>query len=308
MRPTKPTLLVEEPEPGDTVVTADGTALYVRDSGPSDAPLTVVLVHGWTQHADCWDPVAELLPDDVRVLSFDLRGHGRSDPARPGSRTLEQLGDDLAEVLAARVPHGDVVLVGHSMGGMTIMALAERHPELVDARVAAVAFVATSSGNMHRISLGLKGVLGRTVPRLEPALRSLLERRKKGTLPGNPRVLSPAARWLVYGRKAPQPLVEETVREALAAHPASIGGFIDAMFAHDRRVVLCALKDKPTLVVVGDRDRLCPVDHARVIAEELPHATFVLYPGAGHMLMHERPAEVASRVTTLIRTVAPSAR
>jgi pimeloyl-ACP methyl ester carboxylesterase len=146
------------------------------------------------------------------------------------------------------------------------------------------------------------------VPRLEPMLRSLLERRKKGTLPGNPRVLSPAARALVFGRKAKQEHVVETVRQALAAHPASLGGFMDAIFAHDRRVVLCALKDKPTVVLAGDRDRLCPVEHAKVIADELPATTFVLYPGAGHMLMHERTTEVAARITALIRTVAPAKR
>jgi len=309
MRSTKTSVPAgPEPEPADKLVTADGTSLHVRESGPSDAPLTAVLVHGWTQHNGCWDGVVDLLPDDVRVVRFDLRGHGLSDPARPGTRTIEQLGDDLAEVIAARVPDGDIVLVGHSMGGMTLMALAERHPQLVDSRVVGAAFVATSSGNMHRISLGMKGAVGRTVPRLEPVLRSLLERRKKGTLPGNPRVLSPAARALVFGRKAKQEHVVETVRQALAAHPASMGGFMDAIFAHDRRVVLCALKDKPTVVLAGDRDRLCPVEHAKVIADELPATTFVLYPGAGHMLMHERTTEVAARITALIRTVAPAKR
>lgn len=308
MRPADSSVPATQPEPGDWFVTADGTKLRVRTSGPAEAPVTVVLVHGWTQHSGCWDGVAEQLPDDLRVLRFDLRGHGASDPARPGTRTLEQLADDLAELLEAQVPEGSIVLAGHSMGGMTLMALAERHPGLVDGRVSAVAFVATSSGDLHRISLGLKGAVGRTVPRIEPVLRSLLERRKKGALPGNPKLLSPAARWLVFGRKAPQREVEETVRQALAAHPGSIGGFMDAMFAHDRRVVLCAVKGKPTLVLAGDRDRLCPVEHARVIADELPDTTFVLYPGAGHMLMQERTIEVAARITALVRAAAPASR
>src|SRR5690606_25829210 len=159
--------------------------------------------HGWTQHSGCWDGVCALLPTDVRVVRMDLRGHGGSDPARRGARTLEQLADDLAELLAARTT-GLLVLVGHSMGGMTLMALAERHPYVVSARVAGMAFVATSSGNMHRISLGLRGALGRSVPRVEPVLRGLLERRENGSLPAVPQVLSPVVRWLVFGRRAPR--------------------------------------------------------------------------------------------------------
>ncbi|MDI5982853.1 alpha/beta fold hydrolase, partial [Amycolatopsis magusensis] len=78
----------------------------------------------------------------------------------------------------AVVPEGRLVLAGHSMGGMTIMALAERHPELVSRRVAGVAFVATSSGEMNRLTLGLPGLAGRGVTRAEPRVRNLLERRR----------------------------------------------------------------------------------------------------------------------------------
>lgn len=290
----------------DRFVTSDGTRLYVRESGPAGAPVTVVFVHGWTQDHTCWDVIIDAIGEDVRVVRYDHRGHGRSEPAKAGTRTLEQLADDLAEVINDRVTDGPMVLVGHSMGGMTLMALAERHPELVASRVAAAAFVATSSGDMHRISLGLKGALGRSVPRVEPILRSLLERRKKGTLPGNPMLLGPAARWLVFGKKAKRSHIIDTVRQSLAAHPASIGGFMDAIFAHDRRVALGALRDKPSVVMVGDRDRLCPVEHAMVIADELPGTKFVLFPCAGHMLMYERPVEVSSRIVSLIRTAVPA--
>lgn len=285
-----------------TFVTRDGTKLHVVESGPVDAPVTAYFVHGWTQDNTGWGPIIEHLPSDVRVVRHDNRGHGKSDPALPGTRTLEALADDLAEVIEARVPHGPIVLIGHSMGGMTLMALAERHPELVGSRVAGVAFVATSSGNMNRISLGLKGALGRSVPRVEPILRKLLERRKKGTLPGNPRVLASAGRWLVFGKKAKREHVIETVRIAWTAHPASLGGFIDTMFAHDRTVVLSALRETPTVVMAGDRDRLCPVDHARAIADGLEDTDFVLFPGAGHMLMYERTREVAREVVRLLRS------
>jgi pimeloyl-ACP methyl ester carboxylesterase len=134
---------------------------------------------------------------------------------------------------------------------------------------------------------------------VEPILRSLLEKRKKGRLPGNPKLLSPATRWLVFGKRASQAEVVETTRQALNAHPPSVGGFMDAIFAHDRRVCLRAMRDIPTVVMVGDRDRLCPVAHAKAIADGLEDTDYVLFPGAGHMLMQERPAEVAAHISAL---------
>ncbi|WP_089300350.1 alpha/beta fold hydrolase [Haloechinothrix alba] len=282
------------------MLTSDGTALHVRESGPSTAEVTVVLVHGWTQDNTCWEPVADRLSGDVRVLRYDHRGHGASAPAVPGSATIEQLADDLAELIDKRVPAGRLVLAGHSMGGMTIMALAERYPELVAQRVVGSAFVATSSGQMDRLTLGLPDLAARRVPQVESALQVLLEKRRKDTLPGNPRLLSPATRWLVFGKRARQADVLDVTRQALRAHPVSIAGFRDSMRGHDRRVALAALRDKATLVLVGDRDRLCPVEHAQVIADQLPDAEYVLYPGAGHMLTYERSREVAEHINDLI--------
>ncbi|WP_425458456.1 alpha/beta fold hydrolase, partial [Amycolatopsis rhizosphaerae] len=138
---------------GHRFLTGDGTALHVRATGPEDAPVTLVLAHAWTQDHTEWDPVLPLLPPQARVLRYDHRGHGGSAPARPGTATVAQLADDLAELIAERVPSGRVVLAGHSMGGMTVMALAERHPELVRLRVAGVALIATSCSDMDRLTL-----------------------------------------------------------------------------------------------------------------------------------------------------------
>src|ERR1700712_5065908 len=103
-------------------LTGDGTALHVRSSGPSDAAVTVVLVHGWTQDHRTWDDVVARMGPSQRVLRYDLRGHGGSAPAKPGTATIARLADDLAELITERAPHGKLVLAGHSMGGMTIMA------------------------------------------------------------------------------------------------------------------------------------------------------------------------------------------
>jgi len=155
-------------------VTGDGAVLSVAESGPADSAVTLVLVHGWTQDHRTWDFVLPHLDPGVRVLRYDLRGHGGSSPARPGGATIARLADDLAELIAARVPEGPLVLAGHSMGGMTLMVLAERHPALVGSRLAGAAFVATSSGDMDRLTLGFPGLVGRGVTRFEPRLARLL--------------------------------------------------------------------------------------------------------------------------------------
>jgi pimeloyl-ACP methyl ester carboxylesterase len=299
-----------DPASDHRFVTSDGTALHYRLSGPEDAPLTLVLVHGWTQDHRTWDRVVgaieESAPDPVRILRYDLRGHGGSAPAPPGTATIARLADDLAELLGTVSPAGPLVLAGHSMGGMTIMELAGRYPALVADRVAGIAFVATSSGQMDKITLGLPGVAGNGAARFERRLARTLSRQRRDALPLRPGMIRPGARWLVFGERPRAEDVNSVAEQLMCAHPASVGGFQDAISRHDRRVTLSALRGIPAVVLAGDRDRLCPVPHAKVIADELPDARFVRYPGAGHMLPQERGAEVGNRISALIQLVTTS--
>ncbi|WP_020668010.1 alpha/beta fold hydrolase [Amycolatopsis nigrescens] len=292
-------------------VTADGTALHFTAEGPADAPVTLVLVHGWTQDHRTWARVAGAVPrltGPVRVLSYDLRGHGGSAPARPGTATIEQLADDLAELIGELAPTGPLVLAGHSMGGMTIMALAERHPQLVADRVAAAAFVGTSSGQMNRITLGLPGLAGSGAARIERRIAKVLARQRRDALPLTPAMVRPGARFLVFGKKPRREDLNSVAEQVLCAHPASVAGFQDAISKHDRRVALGALRGTPAVVLAGERDRLCPLPHAKAIAEALPDAEFVRFPGAGHMLPQERDHEVTKRIAALVRIAAPSGK
>lgn len=285
-------------------VTSDGTTLLVRNSGsPGDSP-TLVLVHAWTQDHTEWDPVLPLLPPGVRVIRYDHRGHGGSGPARRGTATLARLADDLAELISELVPSGDLVLAGHSMGGMAVMALAERHPELVRERVAGVAFIATSSASMDRLTLGLKGAAGRVAARADKAFGRMLSRYGKESVPVPAVFARPAIRWLAFGKGAAKAGVRAMTGQFLRAHPSSVGGFRDSMSGHDRREALERLRDKRVAILVGERDRITPLPHARVIAEELPEAEFVCYPGAGHELTYERTREVAARLSSLLVTAA----
>jgi pimeloyl-ACP methyl ester carboxylesterase len=93
-----------------------------------DAEPELVLLHGGAQNAHTWDTVALAL--DRPLLAIDLPAHGHSDGARGGTRNLAANADDVATVIEALAPRSQVV-VGMSMGGMTALALADRHPDLV---------------------------------------------------------------------------------------------------------------------------------------------------------------------------------
>lgn len=314
-------------EPSARFVTADGTALHVVDSVPGsmagtgpatepagvvsyDAPVTVMLVHGWTLDHRSWEPVvrrlgiefAEFCSVAPRVLRYDHRGHGGSAPAA-GTATIAQLADDLAELILARVPTGKIVLAGHSMGGMTVMALAERHADLVASRVAAVALLGTSSCGMDRTTLGLPGVFGRAAARGERWIGKGVACWRRPVLLNRPALLRPFVRWLVFGRGVRKADVAEVTAQIGRVHPMSMAGFRDSIGAHDRRLALAELRGRPCVVAVGDRDRLCPLPHARVIADALPEARLVVHPGAGHMLAYERPEETAAAIARMVRAV-----
>src|SRR4051794_9146637 len=109
---------------------ADGVRLHVEARGPAEAPVTVVLLHGWCLDRRTWQhqvTALRAMHPKPRIITYDARGHGRSSATRLPSATLGQLGDDLAEVLRHYAARGPVVLAGHSMGGMTIMEYAHRH-------------------------------------------------------------------------------------------------------------------------------------------------------------------------------------
>ncbi|MGO1055423.1 alpha/beta fold hydrolase [Crossiella sp. CA198] len=289
-----------------TFITRDGTCLAVEEQGRADAPVTVVLAHGWTLDRQSWRRVAHALPGrcgDIRVLRYDLRGHGQSDQAQPGGATIEQLADDLAELLVQLVPDGPIVLAGHSMGGMTTMALAQRHPALFAERIAAVALVATASGGLSRSTLGLPRPLGRAAIRGQSAFGKALIKRKVRRLSKYPAAIRPAMKWMLFGRRPAKVDVSETTAVIAGCSPLTLTGYLDDLFLHERREALAAFRGLPVVVLAGSNDRLTPQLHAVRIARELPQAELIVFPGAGHMLPLERDVQVTERIARLVNVV-----
>lgn len=294
-------------EQWDYFRTTDRVRLRVLAEGPADAPVTVVLAHGWTLSKHTWDRVARRLPEVVgsalRTVRFDLRGHGESDPAPAGTNTIAQCADDLAALIAQRVPTGPIVLVGHSMGGMTLMALAQRHPRLVEQRVAAAAFVASSTGDLARPRLGLPTPAAEIAQGVERAATGVLGRIRGRRLTKRARTLRPGLRWLLFGRQPQRRDLADTATWVSQCQPVAMAEFRRSLAMHDRVDALAAFDTVPTLVLAGFADRLTPYGHARKVADALPRARLIGYGGAGHMLPLERTEEVTERLATLLRPV-----
>ena len=291
-----------------TVLTDDGLRLHVEvDDGPSP---TVVLVHGFTARLGEFDLQRESLTGRARVVLYDQRGHGASRRGRVRRATIEQLGLDLGAVLDQVVPAGAVVLLGHSMGGMTIMALARQRPELFGPRIVGAFLLATSSGGLVEAGpVGLAVRVTRWLHLLTPLLlwlrlwSPLLERlRRRGTHLGRRYY-----RHYLFGTDDADPQVVSQVQALLEETPLTVtAAFYRTLLDHDEHASLAALADIPVTLLVGDSDRLTPVAHSRRMADALPDAELVVVPGAGHSVNITRRDVVDDALLRLLDRVSQS--
>ena len=284
--------------------THDGLHLDVHVQGPHEAGLTVVLAHCWTSDHDSWRyQVRDLrhrFGDAVRIVVYDHRGHGASDETPREAATIENLGRDLADLIDTHAPTGDLVLAGHSIGGMTLMALAEHRPELFAERVRGVLFVATSGGSLHEVTLGLPRVGDRVreqIPAMLAMRSRMLSRRRRRRAPV---IEAMVARRFLFGDDMRLRDHMLTVEGIINTPAASMRGFFEDVMRHDRLEGLSALEGVPVRVMVGDKDRLTPPSHARLLAEKVPGARLTVAPGAGHMLPLERDALVSRVLVELV--------
>jgi pimeloyl-ACP methyl ester carboxylesterase len=285
--------------PAQVVKTDDGVGLhaevdeiapYANGTRPDPRQPTVVFVHGYALNLDCWHYQRQELRGKFRMVFYDQRSHGRSERSPRKHATIDQLGDDLATVLAELVPRGKVVLVGHSMGGMSIMAFAERHPEVFAERVAGVGLIATTAGKLrpHRtLSPFIPDRLGEVVaPRLITALANAPElvdsARKRGSNIG-----FLVADRFAFGGEAPAAQVE-FLDEMLAGTPMQVlAEFFPGFSSLDKFGVLASFATVPTTIICGTKDKLTSLGHSRKMASMIDGARLVECPGAGHMVIFE---------------------
>lgn len=306
-----------------TALAADGTELHFETDEPdaTDEPggtagtgdpaaPTVVFSHGYCLHQDSWHFQRAALRGLARTVHWDQRSHGRSGRAPAGAPvSIDLLGRDLKAVLDAAVPAGPIVLVGHSMGGMTMMALADQYPEFVAERVVGAAFVGTSSGGLAEVTYGLPAAGIRTARRLVPGVLKVLASQSDLVETGR-RATADLFAGLVrrYSFGSPRevdPGVARFAERMIESVPVDVvAEFYPAFAGHEKAAALDAFAELPTLVLAGDRDQLTPPAHSEAIAAALPGAELVLVEGAGHLVMLERPGLVDECLAALLaRTI-----
>jgi pimeloyl-ACP methyl ester carboxylesterase len=247
--------------------------------------------------------------DGVRAVFYDQPGHGRSGRLPLGEYTLDMLAAGLRKVIEeCAAPESRVVLVGHSMGGMAIMALAEQDPDLFapGGRVARVALISSSSGG---VTFGLPDLVVRFRGRLLPLISGA------GTATAGvvdrARAASKDLAWLLtrkygFGSAAASAALVSYVEQMNGATPTeSVARYMCALYDHTCQPGASGLKQVPVLLIAGDEDQVIPVEHTRALARELPHAELVIIAGAGHVALLECCEEVNDILLPFIRKIGP---
>ncbi|UYP18343.1 alpha/beta hydrolase [Rhodococcus sp. Z13] len=277
----------------------DGTRIHTEAYGPVDAPV-IVLSHGILCRLAFWRNQIFDLAGDHRVIAFDHRGHGRSQAAPARAYTFDHLADDLHAVLCTAVPDGrPAVVAGHSMGGIAVMSWAERYPQDIDSRIAAVALVNTTPGEILDHLRFLRGperlipLRRRTAQTVAPLARMPLPKH----LPLRRQLLTRVA----VGPGADPAVTAEVDRMLAGTSTRGRGGYGNLLVNMVHTVDPSKIT-APTMVIAGRYDRISPPSRSEWIAERLPNLLELRTFDSGHCGPLERPAEVSASLRELADT------
>jgi pimeloyl-ACP methyl ester carboxylesterase len=258
-----------------------GTALRVRDTGPPGAP-AIILVHGFGSSLETWEPWAQALSADHRVVRFDLPGSGLSE-ADPTGNYSDARSVDLVRELMDQLGIDRAVLVGNSMGGRIAWRFAAAHPD----RLAKLVLISPDGFASPGFDYGKPP----HVPAMLELMRYFLP---KAALKPN----------LAAAYADPSRLSEAAVDRYydLLLAPGNRGAMLDRMrqtVLEDPVPVLRRI-EAPTLLLWGEKDRLIPYTNASDYLRALPNATLVAFPNLGHVPHEEAPADSLKPLTTFL--------
>ncbi|MBW9204728.1 alpha/beta hydrolase [Mumia sp. zg.B53] len=286
--------------PAVTVPATDGVPLHVEVEEPDDLEAgdrpTIVFCHGWVLDLDCWHYQRAALRGQARMVLWDQREHGSSGDGSPESCTLDQLGDDLKSVIDAVAPEGPLILVGHSMGAMTVMSFAAQYGDVVRDRVVGVVLMGTSAGDLVRPKDPL-ALLHPWLPRLGPLVAAA---RRLDSYP--------VTRAFAIGPTSSAKYADMTDEMIARSRDRALWDFAGNFVDLDLYDALDVLPGRRTLVMGGTKDRLTPFRHSRRLAEMIDGSELIAYEGAGHMMMLERHEEVTAAIEGLWGSAEPAVR
>ncbi|WP_416908559.1 MAG: alpha/beta fold hydrolase [Polymorphobacter sp.] len=270
-----------------------GTVVHLRDEGPADAPV-LMLLHGSNASLHTWEPWVARLKDRYRVVSLDFPAHGLSGPSADGVYTYDAYAD-LVEAVRAKLGIRTMVLAGNSMGGGVAWRYALAHRE-------------------HLAGLVLVDASGKPQPKgSRPPLGFYLAR-----VPGVREILaSVTPRWIIERSLIQSVSVTDIVDDAmvdryweLLLYPGNREATLDRFSQYSEPADGEALRglEVPTVILWGREDRLIPVSVAEWFAERLPEARVTVLGGVGHIPMEEAPDRALVPVLSLLARVYPAPR
>jgi 3-oxoadipate enol-lactonase len=232
-------------------------------SGSADAPV-VALSNSLGTDLSMWDPQANRLAERMRVLRYDLRGHGRS-PVPPGPYSIADLGTDLLALLD-RLEIARASLCGVSIGGMTSLWVAAHAPDRVERLVMCCSSAYIDPEGTYRDRARAVREHG-----IEPLVDAAI------------------GRWFTSAFADAHPEVVEPRRRNLLATPVEgYAACCEALADMDLRDSLSAVR-APTLVISGRDDPATPPEHGRLIADGVPGARFEVVDDAAHLANLQQP-------------------
>ncbi|MBH0777523.1 alpha/beta fold hydrolase [Nocardia bovistercoris] len=284
------------------VLTEDGVRLSTRECGPPDAPVTAIFVHGFCNSMESFHfqrrDLEKRWGERVRMVFFDLRGHGRSGTPSTQSCTVAQLGRDVAAVIESAAPTGPVLVIGHSLGGMAVLAAAAHAPELFAARVIGVGLLSTAAAEVT--AAGVTQLLRNpaidgfrlavhTAPALVQAGRSSVRQ-----------VIAPILHVSSFHGPV-SPTLSRFATLMIDRTPVeTIVKFLKAIELHDESAALPILAELPVLVLGAGHDLVIPFRNSRALHRALPGSFLVRIDDAAHMPHMQYPEVVAEALDQLL--------
>lgn len=245
--------------------TPDGVPLYYEDRGAGDA---VLLVHGWTMNSEYWwRKNVDALADSHRVVTLDLRGHGRSGKTDDG-HTLVQYARDVRHLVES-FDLNDLALVGWSMGAAVAMTYLDLYGS---DRLCGVCFV-DQSPKFYSAEDWEYAVFGEFSPE---ALAGLVENLRANRAETVKPVLS-----AFFAETPPSETIDEMYAETTQTPTAVAVDALGDMAATDLRHVLPEI-DVPVLLVYGEQSAVFPVEVGEWMRDEIPDAELLRFSESGH--------------------------
>lgn len=272
--------------PPSQFVAVQGLGVHLRDVGPRDDPVPIVLIHGTSASLHTWEPWVADLAKTRRVITFDLPGFGLTGPNAQQDYSMEYYSGFLLALLERLKVVGPVALGGNSLGGEVAWGFAARHPQ----RVERLILVDAAGYKLVSKRLPIGFVLA-TIPGVRWAMQFFL-----------PRAAVEQSVRAVYGdpTKITPELVDRyfdlTLREG---NRVALGQRI-AQREDGRQAERIKTLKMPTLILWGGQDLLIPLEHAQWFARDIAGSQLVVFDALGHVPHEEDPAAALAPVKAFL--------